>query len=51
MLLIKPKFDKTIRNSNNDKDLDPKFEDDTLLVNSAEVHASYLLQTAQKYAE
>lgn len=36
---------------NNEEDSNPKFDDDQLMLNAAELHASYLLQTAQRYAE
>jgi len=39
------------KNMNKGKDFNPRFDDDQLLVNSAEIHANFLLQTAQKYAE
>lgn len=51
MLLIKPKLENIKRNINKGKDFNPGFDDDQFLVNSAEIHANFLLQTAQKYAE
>lgn len=51
MLLIKPKLENIKKNLNKEKYFNPQFDDDQLLVNSAEVHANFLLQTAQKYAE
>jgi len=51
LLLIKPKLENIKKNMNKGKDFNPRFDDDQLLVNSAEIHANYLLQTAQKYAE
>jgi len=51
LLLIKPKLENIKRNINKEKDFNPRFDDDQFLVNSAEIHANFLLQTAQKYAE
>lgn len=51
LLLIKPKLENIKRNINKGKDFNPGFDDDQFLVNSAEIHANFLLQTAQKYAE
>lgn len=36
---------------NKRKDSGSQFDDNQLMVNSASVHADYLLQTALKYAE
>lgn len=51
MLSIKPKLENIQSKINKGKDFNPQFDDDTLMVNSAEIHANFLLQTAQKYAE
>ncbi|XP_025195973.1 laminin subunit alpha-1 [Melanaphis sacchari] len=51
LLLIKPQLENIKRNINKAKDFNPRFDNDQFLVNSAEIHANFLLQTAQKYAE
>ncbi|VVC37186.1 Hypothetical protein CINCED_3A012310 [Cinara cedri] len=51
LLLIKPKVDNIKRNFNKGKDIDHQIDENQLLVNSAESHANFLLQSAQKYAE
>ncbi|XP_050425592.1 laminin subunit alpha-1 isoform X2 [Adelges cooleyi] len=48
---IKPRFENIRKPFNRGKNIGSQLDGELLLVNSAEIHAEYLLQTAQKYAE